>query len=149
MKKQTNKNTEKIWKRNVSLEQLNKSSKNTMMESLKLQYVDIGPDYLQATMPVGPHVHNPIGILHGGASVALAETLGSMASWLLLEDDTHYPVGLEISANHIRSLKDGHLNGTAMPIHIGKQTHVWEIQMTNDNGDLVSISRFTVFVRKR
>lgn len=145
--KLTDKKTQRIWKKNFTVEQLNKSSKGTLMETLKLQYVDIGPDYIQATMPVTPHVHNPMGILHGGASVAMAETLGSIGSWLLLEDESSQPVGLEINANHIRSLKEGHLNGTAVPIHIGKKTHLWEVQMTDDSGNLICISRFTAFIK--
>ncbi len=141
------KKTEKIWKRDWTLDQINKWSDNTLMQTLKIEFVDVGPDFLQATMPVNSRVHNPMGILHGGASVALAETLGSVASWMLLNDDSKHPVGLEINANHIRSITDGFLNGTAVPIHIGKTTHLWEIQMTNDNGDLVCISRFTVYIR--
>jgi len=97
-------------------------------------------------MPVDHRTHQPLGLLHGGASVTLAETLGSMAATLCVDETKQFCVGLEINANHIRSLKEGFVKGIAKPIHIGKKTHVWEIRITTPNDDLVCVSRITMAV---
>lgn len=130
----------------VSIEQLNKMSANTMVEYLGIRYTEIGEDFICATMPVDHRTHQPLGLLHGGASVALAETLGSVAASLCVDHKTQYCVGLEINANHIKSIREGIVIGTTRPIHVGKKTHVWEIKITNEENELISISRITMAV---
>jgi 1,4-dihydroxy-2-naphthoyl-CoA hydrolase len=130
----------------VSLETLNARVKNTMMESLGVRFTDIGEDFIEASMPVDHRTYQPQGILHGGASCALAETLGSVASSLVLDLDHFVPVGLEINANHIRSMSSGEVIGRAEPLHIGRTTHVWDIRIRNSENKLVCISRLTVAV---
>ena len=116
----------------VSLDTLNQMSKNTMVEHLGIVYTDLGVDFISAKMPVDQRTHQPHGILHGGASVALAETLGSVAANLSVDQEKYYCVGLEINSNHIRSIRDGWVYGTAKPIHIGKSTQIWEIRINNE-----------------
>lgn len=130
----------------VTIEILKKLSANTLVEHLGIEYTRIGPDFIEATMPVDHRTHQPLGLLHGGASVALAETLGSVAATCCVDDKIQYCVGLEINANHIKSVRDGFVTGTAKPIHIGKRTHVWEIRIVNSNQELVCISRITMAV---
>lgn len=132
--------------RPVTLEELNARTKNTAMESLGICFTAIGEDFVEATMPVDGRTHQPAGILHGGASCVLAETLGSMASSLLLNLNEFVPVGLEINANHIRSVQSGEVIGRAEPIHIGRTTHIWEIRIRNQEEKLVCISRLTIAV---
>jgi 1,4-dihydroxy-2-naphthoyl-CoA hydrolase len=132
----------------VSLDMLNQMSKNTMVEHLGIIYTDVGKDSVSAKMPVDHRTHQPHGILHGGASVALAETLGSVAANLSVDQEKYYCVGLEINSNHIRSMRDGWVYGKATPIHIGKSTHVWEIRINNDQQLLVNITRLTMAVLK-
>jgi len=132
--------------RSVSLEVLNSGVKNTMMESLGIRFIAIGEDFVEASMPVDGRTHQPAGILHGGASCALAETLGSIGSSLLLNLDEFSPVGLEINANHIRPMMTGEVIGRAEPLHIGRTTHIWEIRIRNQEDKLVCISRLTVAV---
>jgi len=117
-----------------------------MIEHLGIEVTDIGDDYIQATMPVDHRTHQPYGLLHGGASVALAETLGSVAAHCTVDDQTKYCVGLEINANHVKSVKSGMVTGVARPIHIGQRTHIWEIRITNEKNELVCISRITMAV---
>src|SRR6267154_4384734 len=117
-----------IFKPEITLDALNKLSANTMVDHLGIVYTAIGEDYLEARMPVDHRTHQPLGLLHGGASVALAETLGSVASACCLDLSRQYCVGLEINANHIKSVKEGFVFGTARPVHIGKRTQVWEIK---------------------
>ncbi|MDW8316548.1 MAG: hotdog fold thioesterase [Anaerolineae bacterium] len=128
---------------------LNRVHQNTMISHLGIEVTAIGEDYITARMPVADHTKQPMGLLHGGASVALAESLGSMASALLLDLTRFAPVGLEINANHIRSVTDGYVYGTVRPIHIGQRTHVWEIRIVDDRDRLVCVSRLTVMVVPR
>jgi len=131
---------------NVTLEILNKMSANTMVEHLGIVFTAIGDDYIQATMPVDHRTHQPYGLLHGGASVALAETLGSVAAHCCIDTSIQYCVGLDINANHVKGIKQGTVTGTTKPIHIGKRTHVWEIRITNEQNELICISRLTMAV---
>jgi 1,4-dihydroxy-2-naphthoyl-CoA hydrolase len=131
---------------NVTLEILSKMSANTMVEHLGIVFTAIGDDYIQATMPVDHRTHQPYGLLHGGASVALAETLGSVAAHCCIDTSIQYCVGLDINANHVKGIKQGTVTGTTKPIHIGKRTHVWEIRITNEQNELICISRITMAV---
>ena len=115
---------------------------------LGIEFTEIGNDYLVARMPVDERTRQPLGLLHGGASVALAETLGSVAASLCL-DDSRFCVGLEINANHIKSIRNGFVTGRALPVHIGKQTHVWEIRITNESNELICISRITMAILEK
>ena len=124
-------------------------SARTMAEHLGIQFTAIGEDFIEAKMPVDHRTHQPLGMLHGGASVALAETLGSVAAAYCLDLTIQYCVGLEINANHIKSVKDGFVYGTARPVHIGKKTMVWEIKIVNEKKELVCVSRITLAVIDR
>ncbi|HQQ82235.1 MAG TPA: hotdog fold thioesterase [Cyclobacteriaceae bacterium] len=130
----------------VSVEQVNSMFKNTLLEHLGIELTRIGDDFLEAKMPVDRRTHQPFGLLHGGASVALAESLGSFAAHLTLDDQNKYCVGLEINANHLRSVRSGFVTGTARPLHIGRSTQVWEIKITNEQQELVCVSRITMAV---
>lgn len=121
-------------------------SKNTLMETLEIEYIDAGPDFLVAKMPVNPRVHQPMGLLHGGASVALAESLGSGASLMLIDPKTQEIRGIEISANHVKSKRAGHVFGTARLLHRGRTVHLWEIRITDENDVLISICKITNIV---
>lgn len=136
-----------IWKRPIDLERLNLSSKNTLMEHLNIIYTELGPNYICATMPVCHFTHQPLGMLHGGASVVLAETLGSVAANFCVDEDS-YCVGLDINANHVRAMREGHVIGKATPIHIGVSTQVWQINITDERERLVCTSRLTISVQK-
>jgi 1,4-dihydroxy-2-naphthoyl-CoA hydrolase len=136
-----------MFNENISLEFLNSLNNNTITELLGIEYTEIGKDYLIGKMPVDIRTHQPFGILHGGASVVLAESLGSIASFLCLKDpQSQKAVGLEINANHLRPVSTGWVFGKATPIHIGNKTHVWEIKITNEENKLVCVSRITVMV---
>jgi len=136
--------------RNVSVKELNQFSKNTLIDHLSIEFKELGADFISATMPVGPKVHQPIGYLHGGATLALAETVGSVASHLLIDPDHFNVFGLEINANHIRSLQKGWVQATAKPIHLGSRTHVWDIRIEDHDHHLISIVRLTnMVVEKR
>jgi len=135
-----------IWKQDPPLERINASSANTMMETLGIRFTEIGEDWLRGTMPVDHRTHQPFGLLHGGASVVLAETLGSMAAMLTLDPAHEVPVGLDINANHIRGVRSGTVTGTARMLHIGRTTQVWEIRIETEAGELVCISRITMAV---
>jgi 1,4-dihydroxy-2-naphthoyl-CoA hydrolase len=137
-----------IFQQKATIDTLNKWSDNTLAGLLGIQITEIGEDFIVARMPVDERTRQPLGLLHGGASVALAETLGSIAATLCL-DDSRFCVGLEINANHIRSIRNGFVTGRAHPIHIGKQTHVWEIRITNESNELVCISRITMAVLEK
>jgi|ERR1035437_1135926 1,4-dihydroxy-2-naphthoyl-CoA hydrolase len=136
----------RLWFRDYTLEFLSSFSKNTMKETLGIEFTEIGNDFLKAKMPVDHRTKQESGILHGGASVTLAETLGSVAAWMTLNPELNTCVGLEINANHIRSVKDGYVFGTANPLHVGKSTHIWEIKLVNDKDQLVCISRITIAI---
>jgi 1,4-dihydroxy-2-naphthoyl-CoA hydrolase len=121
----------------------NKVSKNTLMETLQIVYTDVGDDFLVATMPVNPSVHQPMGFLHGGATVALAESVGSAASMIFV-DNTKYEIrGIEISANHLKSKREGIVTATAKIIHKGKSIHLWEIRITDETGNLISLCKLS------
>ncbi|HIP49120.1 MAG TPA: PaaI family thioesterase [Lutibacter sp.] len=119
---------------------------NTLMETLDIVYVDVGEDFLVATMPVTPRVHQPMGILHGGASLALAESVGSTASHFLIDRDKYEVRGIEISGNHIKSVKEGLVTATAKVLHKGRRTHLWEIRIVNEKNELVSLCKLTNIV---
>lgn len=129
-----------------SLEELNKMAKNTMLEVLEIKVTGIGEDYLEATMPVDHRTHQVYGIMHGGASVVLAETLGSMGGMLTVDTAKFYCVGIDINANHIRAVRSGIVKGTAHPIHTGRSTQVWHIEIKTETGELVCVSRLTLAV---
>lgn len=137
----------KIWKKEASLEFLRSFSENTMVEHLGIVFIEVGNDFLIAEMPVDKRTHQPFGLLHGGASVALAETIGSMAGNLTVGTD-RYCVGLEINANHVRPVKKGIVRGIARPLALGRTIQVWEIQISNENNKLVCIARLTLAVRE-
>ncbi|MCY4159378.1 MAG: hotdog fold thioesterase [Bacteroidetes bacterium] len=136
----------RIWKSEVTVEQLNRRGSNTMVDHLDIRFTEIGPDYLQATMPVDHRTNQPIGLLHGGASVVLAETLGSVAGVLCVDIRKQYCVGLEVNANHLRGVRSGRVMGTASPIHLGRKTQVWQIGIIDEHGRKVTASRLTLAV---
>ena len=135
-----------IFQEKLTLQTLNGLARNTMAERIGIEFTAIGPDYLTAKMPVDARTHQPFGLLHGGASVALAETLGSVAATCCVDTDRQVCVGLEVNANHVRSVRDGFVTGVAKPVHIGRKTQVWEIRIVNENEELVCISRITLAV---
>jgi 1,4-dihydroxy-2-naphthoyl-CoA hydrolase len=137
-----------IWKTLPDLTRINQMSENTAAQSLGILFTEIGDDFMRATMPVDHRTIQPAGLLHGGASVLLAETLGSVASVFCRDDETTLPVGIEINANHIKSARDGFVTGTVRPVHIGRTMHVWEIKITNKAEQLCCISRLTVSLIK-
>src|SRR5688572_15920112 len=138
----------RIFKESATPESLNAWSKNTLVEHLGITFTNIGENFIEARMPVDDRTRQPLGLLHGGASVALAETLGSVAATLCV-DENKFCVGLEINANHVKGVRKGFVKGTTKPIHIGKQTHVWEIRISNDLNELVCISRITMAVLEK
>ncbi|MEL6303369.1 MAG: hotdog fold thioesterase [Bacteroidota bacterium] len=127
----------------------NSICKNTLMETLAIEYVDVGEDFLTARMPVTPKVHQPDGVLHGGASVALAESVGSAASHIFLDGEKFFVRGLEIAANHVKSIKEGFVYARASFIHKGRTTQLWEIKITNEQGDLISNCKLTTIALPR
>jgi len=134
---------------NITTDILNESSKNSMVEHLGIIYTDIGKKHISAKMPVDHRTHQPMGLLHGGASVALAETLGSVAATFSVDHKKYTCVGIEINANHVKSVSEGWVIGTAKPLHLGKSTQIWEIIINNESGELVCISRLTLAVIKK
>lgn len=136
-----------IWKSCFSEQELNAFCNNTLLEQLDIRITEIGDDYLIASMPVDKRTHQPMGILHGGASVALAESVGSLAAQMAAIPG-YYGVGLEINANHLRSVSSGMVYATARPLHIGGRTQVWDIRIEDDQQQLVCISRLTMAILK-
>lgn len=137
-----------IWKKKYSVDGINKLyTTNSILGHLGIRFTEIDENSIKATMPVDERTMQPLGILHGGASAVLAETLGSAASLLML-DDEHYSVGLEIKANHIRSVTKGIVTGTVLPVHIGKKTHIWDTSIRDEQGHLVCASRLTLIILK-
>jgi len=128
---------------------VNSVSKNTLMETLDIQFLEATPNKVVATMPVNSKVHQPDGVLHGGASVALAETVGSFASALSINRETHVVRGIEISANHLRSVQEGLVTATAIPLHKGRTTHLWEIRITDESDRLISLCKLSTMVLER
>ncbi len=130
----------------LTLEKLNQSMTNTMGEQLGIEFITVGEDYLEAKMPVDSRTQQPMGLLHGGASVALAETMGSIGAYSVIDRSSFFCVGLEINANHLKSVKSGFVIGRTTPIHIGKQTHVWEIKIRDEQDNLICVSRITMAI---
>jgi 1,4-dihydroxy-2-naphthoyl-CoA hydrolase len=137
--------------REKALEMCKRFSKNTLMETLQIEYTDAAEGFLEAKMPVNSRVHQPMGLLHGGATVALAESVGSAASLMFINPELQEVRGIEISANHLRSKRDGVVTGTAKIIHQGRSLHLWEIRVTDEQGKLISLCKITnmVLPRKR
>jgi len=138
-----------IWFKPVTAADVRAQLPGTMMEHLGIEITEIGDDFVRGTMPVDRRTHQPFGLLHGGASVALAETLGSFGAVMTLDPATHFCAGQEINANHLRGVKDGVVTGTARPIHMGGTSQVWGIEIRDPQGQLVCISRLTMAVRPK
>jgi 1,4-dihydroxy-2-naphthoyl-CoA hydrolase len=139
-----------IWfKKDLSIEDLRPLGKNTMAEHLGMEWTEVGANFLKARMPVDHRTQQPYGLLHGGASVSLAETIGSVGAAMVVDQNLFYCVGLEINANHIRSARQGWVTGVASPLHVGASTHVWEIKIYDQRDKLVCVSRITVAVLKK
>lgn len=135
-----------MWFSEFTPQGLNDRPKNHMGAFLDIQFTEVGTDSLTATMPVNERTHQPAGILHGGASVVLAETLGSVASYMCIDPEKYIAVGLEVNANHLRPVKGGLVTGICKPLHIGAKTHIWEIKIYNDKGKMNCVSRLTVAI---
>ena len=135
-----------IWQRTPDLERLTAQLADTIGELLDIRFEAVDDDSLTASMVVDRRTRQPHGLLHGGASVVLAETLGSMASYLCIDPQTHHCVGLEVNANHLRALRSGRVTGVARPVHLGRTTHVWDIRLHGDDGKPSCIARLTVAV---
>lgn len=139
-----------IWhKKDIQLQDILAFGKGTMSEHIGIEFTELGQDFIKARMPVDHRTNQPYGLLHGGASAVLAETLGSVGSALVIDHSKFLCVGLEINANHIRSAKQGFVTGVATPLHLGRQTHVWEIKIFNEENKLTCVSRLTVAVLPR
>ena len=135
-----------IWKRQATLEQLNRLGEGNMVGLLDIRFETFTDDTLEATMPVDSRTQQPFGLLHGGASVVLAESVGSMAAYLCIDASKFYCVGLEVNANHLRGLRSGRVTAVARPLHLGRTTQVWDIRLSGDDGKLSCISRLTMAV---
>lgn len=139
-----------IWfKKDLSAADFAGMGANTIGELLDIRFTEVGPDFLKATMPVDHRTHQPYGLLHGGASCVLAETIGSVASAKVIDPEKFICVGIEINANHVRSVRNGLVTGITTPIHIGASTHVWDIKIYDEREKLVCVSRLTVAVLKK
>jgi uncharacterized domain 1 len=138
-----------IWKTPATLEELQSLRKGTLVEHLDIRFTEIGPDYLRASMPVDHRTHQTMGLLHGGASVALAETVGSIAANMCVDGEYYMCLGQEINANHLRPVRSGRVTATARPIHLGSRSHVWHIEIHDERERLVCISRLTMVVLER
>lgn len=143
------KTTRPIWHQPMTLDALNAWGRVNMIDYLDITFTEIGEDYLKATMPVDHRTKQPLGLLHGGASVVLAETLGSTAATLCVDVEKQYCVGIEINANHLRSVREGMVVGTARPVHVGRKTQVWQIHIHDDRDRLVAVSRLTLAILDR
>jgi uncharacterized protein (TIGR00369 family) len=135
----------RIWKKSISVELLTKSNENTAVDHLGVEFLEVGDDFIRARVPVDKRTRQPYGLLHGGVSVALAETLGSCGAEFA-SPEGHRAVGLGINANHIKGTTHGWVTATARPVHLGRSTQVWQIDMHNDAGDLTCASRVTLAV---
>ncbi len=136
-----------IWFAPITLDHLRKRSANTLLTHLGIEYVEVGDDFITATMPVDHRTRQPLGLLHGGASCVLSESLGSVAASAVINPATHFIVGLEINANHVRSAKDGEtVLGVCKPLHLGRSTQVWETKIYNELEKLVCVSRLTISI---
>ncbi len=137
-----------MFRPDLTLDILNAWSEGTLMQPLGIRFTQIGPDFLRGTMPVNAQTRQPYGLLHGGASVALAETLGSTAGMMCVAEDQGV-VGIEINANHLHGVREGIVTGTARPLHVGRSTQVWEIRIEDAAGQLACVSRLTLAVIRR
>ena len=136
-----------IWyDKTITLQKIKDFGKDTMANSLGLEWTEIGDDFLKMSMPVDARTRQPYGMLHGGASCVLAETLGGVASALVIDMDKFYCVGLEINANHLKSVKEGPVTGYCTPLHLGKNTHVWDIKIFDTSQKLICVSRLTMAI---
>lgn len=136
-----------IWfNKSITLDEINALNKNTMAEFLEMEWVEIGHDYLRLAMPVNNRNKQPYGFLHGGASCVLAETIGSVASALVIDRENFYCVGIEINANHLRSVTQGIVTAKCLPLHLGKTTHVWDIKIYDEREKIFCVSRLTVAI---
>jgi uncharacterized protein (TIGR00369 family) len=135
-----------LWRETPNLEQLNANSKNTILELLDIRFEAFTEDSLTASMVVDHRTHQPYGLLHGGASVVLAESVGSSASYLCIDTEKYFCVGIEVNANHLRGLRSGRVTAVARAVHIGRTTHVWDIRLTSEEGKASCISRLTVAI---
>lgn len=138
-----------IWFLPVTAELANKRSEGTMLSHLGICFTEVGSDFMRATMPVDHRTHQPLGIMHGGASCVLAETVGSTAANYCVDPEKQYCVGLDINTNHIRSIRSGLVIATAKPFHLGRSTQVWGIDIVNEEGKLISVNRLTMAVLER
>jgi 1,4-dihydroxy-2-naphthoyl-CoA hydrolase len=138
-----------IWKQTADLDRINAWSAGSMVEHLGMRITEVGDDFLRGTMPVDARTKQPFGLLHGGASVALAESLGSLAGTMCVDATQQMAVGLDINANHVRAVTEGVVTGTARPLHIGRNTQVWEIRIEDEQARLVCISRLTLAIVPR
>ncbi len=139
-----------IWfKKDITLNDLHPLGPNTMGQHLGMEWMEIGDNYVKMRMPVDERTKQPYGLLHGGASCALAETVGSVASALVIDMDKNICVGLEINANHLRSVKEGYVTATCTPLHLGASTHVWDIKIHDEKNRLTCVSRLTVAILKK
>ncbi len=136
-----------IWHQAISLDDMNESAKDSATSHVGIEFIESGEDYIVARMPVDNRTRQKYGILNGGASCLLAESLGSHASSLCLDPEQQYCVGLDINANHIRSISEGYVYGTSKPIHLGRSTHVWEIIIRDDSERIICISRLTMMIK--
>ncbi len=134
-----------IWHRPYTVDEI-RFQGDCLPNHIGIEFTEIGPDFLRARMPVDDRTRQPFGILHGGASVALAETLGSLGAGLVIDRAKQRCVGQEINANHVRAVSSGHVIGTARPVHLGRRSHVWEIRITDEQDRLVCISRITMYI---
>lgn len=138
-----------IWYQPISVAQVQERNKNTMMAHLDVEFLEVGADFMVARMPVDHRTKQPAGIMHGGASCVLAETIGSTAANFCVDWNQYYCVGLDINTNHIRSVREGFVVGTAKPFHLGRTTQVWGIEIVDGEQKLVSVTRLTMAVLKR
>jgi len=141
--------SKQIWITPITLEEVNLRAQNSLSEHLGIEFTEVGDDFLIATMPVDHRTLQPMGILHGGASCALAETVGSAAANYCVNQNFKICVGLDININHIRPVKSGYVKGIAKPLHLGEKTHVWEIKIFNELDQLISASRLTIAVLEK
>lgn len=138
-----------LWKDEITLEMINQLNRGTLGEHMDIVFTEIGEDFLKAKMPVNERTMQPFGLLHGGASVAFAETIGSVASWCAVDRNTFIGVGVEINASHIKPVTKGYVTAVCSPIKVSGKTHVWDIRISDENGDLNCICRFTAMVVPR
>lgn len=138
-----------IWFKPLILAEVNERGRNSMVELLDIEFTEIGDNFMVARMPVDKRTHQPIGIMHGGASCVLAETIGSTAANYCVDISKQYCVGLDINTNHIKSIREGYVIGTAKPFHLGKTTHVWGIEIKDEHQKLISVTRLTMAVINR